>query len=73
MHATPKHTCLDRQAFSNYLNGSAPALLKAQIEKHLNLCVPCFEGFINSLNELLNGAMQGKSSVSTVKRACHCA
>ncbi len=73
MQTNHPHSCLDGHAISSYINGSASNLLKARIEKHLNLCSPCFEGFMEALNALLNGTTQSCKRPEAMPRARRCA
>lgn len=73
MQANHMHTCLDGHAFSSYITGSASELLKARVEKHLNLCSPCFAGFIEALNALLNRTTQTRKRTAAMPRVSPCA
>lgn len=46
--------CLHEGDFSSYLEGSAKASHKTRIEKHLNVCVNCFEEFLFAFNRHLD-------------------
>ncbi|MEK7729146.1 MAG: zf-HC2 domain-containing protein [candidate division KSB1 bacterium] len=56
MHTTQNHACLNAREFLLYLEGAVSDTSKTRIEKHLNLCSPCFEVFLALFNDFLNGS-----------------